>query len=626
MEIEVNKSGRSLRWTLVLVAAVVAVWWLLSLSPSRGPGDEPVSDVDLSLLVARVNERPRSIDRVVFDPSSKRISVTLVNDKRLTAHYPSDAAQVRFQALLERRGVDFASKAPSGGGLSRFWPILVWLVPMILLGALLLLGMRRAAAGQSQILGFGRSKAKRVRPDMPKVHFTDVAGANEAVEELRELEQFLASPRRFRALGARIPKGVLLHGPPGTGKTLLARAVAGEAGVPFFAISGSDFVEMFVGVGAARVRDLFTDAKAAAPAIVFIDELDAVGRHRGAGLGGGHDEREQTLNQLLVELDGFDVNENVIVIAGTNRPDILDPALLRPGRFDRQILVDRPDRLGRLRILEIHAKGKPLGREIDLDAIAAATPGMTGADLANLLNEAALLAGRRGKGVIEQSELDEGVLRVVAGPERKSRILSERERRTSAYHELGHALVGHFLEHAEKPQRISITRRGQALGYTIAFPAEDRLLTTRSELMDQLAMMLGGRASEEVVFDEITTGATNDLEQATQLATEMVTRLGMSDEFGPRVLRRDPGAPFLGREFQVAPEHSEKLARTIDEEVHRLIEEAHQRASDLIGEHLDDLHRLAEILIERETLDGNEFERLLAEPRKLAGTAGARPR
>ena len=384
--------------------------------------------------------------------------------------------------------------------------------------------------------------------------------------------------------------------------------------MPFFSISGSDFVEMFVGVGAARVRDLFEDAKSTAPAIVFIDELDAVGRHRGAGLGGGHDEREQTLNQLLVELDGFDPSENVIVIAGTNRPDILDPALLRPGRFDRQILVDRPDRVGRRQILAIHTKGKPLADGVDLDAMAAATPGLTGADLANVLNEAALLAARRRKRLIEQPELDEGILRVLAGPGRKSRILSERERTISAFHELGHALVGHFLEHAEKPQRISITRRGQALGYTIAFPAEDRFLTTRSELLDQLAMTLGGRAAEEIVFDEITTGATNDLEHATQLATEMVTRLGMSDELGPQVLRHDPSAPFLGREFQTAPEHSEKLARTIDDEVHRLIEEAHQRASDLIGKHLDELHRIAPILVERETIDGVEFERLLAGP------------
>ncbi|HXY17564.1 MAG TPA: ATP-dependent zinc metalloprotease FtsH, partial [Gaiellaceae bacterium] len=408
------------------------------------------------------------------------------------------------------------------------------------------------------------------------------------------------------------PKGVLLYGPPGTGKTLLARATAGEAGVPFFSISGSDFVEMFVGVGASRVRDLFEQAKQASPCIIFIDEIDAVGRHRGAGLGGGHDEREQTLNQLLVEMDGFELKDNIILIAATNRPDILDPALLRPGRFDRQIVVDRPDRKGRQQILEVHTKGKPIAKEIDLDVLAASTPGFTGADLANVINEAALLAARRGEKTIGQNELEEGIMRVIAGPEKKSRLFSEEERKITAYHEMGHALVGFYLKHTDEVHKISIVSRGQALGYTISLPAEDRYLTTKSALMDQMAMTLGGRAAEELVFHEVTTGAANDLEKVTHTAKQMIMRFGMSEKLGPRVLGRNHDLPFLGREMGSEPDYSDEIAREIDDEIRRVIEEAHDTAARVLREHMDELHKLSGLLIERETIDKDQFERLLA--------------
>ena len=500
---------------------------------------------------------------------------------------------------------------------------------MLLFGFWIFL-MNQVQGGGSKVMSFGKSRAKRMAPDSPKIGFKDVAGVDEAVEELQEIKEFLENPKKFQALGARIPKGVLLYGPPGTGKTLLARAVAGEAGVPFFSISGSDFVEMFVGVGASRVRDLFEQAKQAAPCIVFMDEIDAVGRHRGAGLGGGHDEREQTLNQLLVEMDGFELKDNIILIAATNRPDILDPALLRPGRFDRQIVVDRPDRNGRRKILEVHAKGKPLASEVDLDTLAAGTPGFTGADLANLVNEAALLAARRGKKVVEQEELEEGIMRVIAGPEKRTRLFSEEERKITAYHEMGHALVGHYLEHTDEVHKISIISRGQALGYTISLPREDRYLTTKSALMDQLAMTLGGRAAEELVFHEVTTGAANDLEKVTSTAKQMIMRFGMSEKLGPRVLGRNHDMPFLGREMGNEPDYSEEIAREIDDEIRRVIEEAHDRPrTRCCEEHMDELHQLSAILIERETIDKDQFERLLAgEPEDdvftRGGAAGAR--
>ena len=472
--------------------------------------------------------------------------------------------------------------------------------------------MNQVQGGGSKVMSFGKSRAKRMSPDSPKVTFKDVAGADEAVEELHEIKEFLENPKKFQALGARIPKGVLLYGPPGTGKTLLARAVAGEAGVPFFSISGSDFVEMFVGVGASRVRDLFEQAKQASPCIIFMDEIDAVGRHRGAGLGGGHDEREQTLNQLLVEMDGFEMKDNIILIAATNRPDILDPALLRPGRFDRQIVVDRPDRLGRRKILEVHSRGKPLSRDIDLDTLAAGTPGFTGADLSNLINESALLAARNGKKMIEQDELEEGIMRVIAGPEKKARLLSEKERKITAYHEMGHALVGHYLENTNPVHKITIVSRGQALGLTISLPTEDKYLTTKSTLMDELAMTLGGRAAEELVFHEVTTGAANDLERVTAVAKQMIMRFGMSEKLGPRVLGRAHELPFLGRDMGSEPDYSDEIAKEIDDEIRRVIEEGHASATTVLRAHMDELHRLSAILIERETIDKDQFERLLA--------------
>ncbi len=597
---------------LVVPVLVLAVFAFEFSASRRGAPAHKTTSIDLSQLIARVEAKPGSISRVVFDPGSLQASATLAGGNVLQANYPSDQSALGLQTLLERKKVDFAAQAPSHG--SALTAILVSLLPILLLAAIWIFVMRRmrgGGGGLSQMMSFGKHKASRLGPDLPKVGFKDVAGVDEAVEELQEIKEFLADPRRFQALGARIPKGVLLYGPPGTGKTLLARAVAGEAGVPFFSISGSDFVEMFVGVGASRVRDLFKEAKEAAPCIVFVDELDAVGRHRGAGIGGGNDEREQTLNQLLVEMDGFSVNQNIILIGATNRPDVLDPALLRPGRFDRQIVVDRPDRVGRRKILEVHVKGKPLDPEVDLDSLAASTPGLTGAELSNLINEAALLSARRGLRLIGQAELEEGVMRVIAGPERKTRVFSELERKITAYHEMGHALVGHFLEHTDPVHKISIVSRGQALGLTLSLPTEDRFLTSRSALMDQLAMILGGRAAEELVFDEITTGAANDLERATAMARQMVTRLGMSEKLGPRVFGSDPHQPFLGRELGAEPSYSEEMAQEIDEEMYRLIDEAHQRAAKVLLEHQAALHEIAAILIEHETIDKEQFERLL---------------
>jgi cell division protease FtsH len=459
---------------------------------------------------------------------------------------------------------------------------------------------------------FGRAKTRLASDSTAEVTFADVAGADEAVEELREVVEFLRDPQKFSRLGARIPRGVLLCGPPGTGKTLLARAVAGEAHVPFFTISGSDFVEMFVGVGASRVRDLFKQAASKSPAIVFVDEIDAVGRHRGTGVGGGHDEREQTLNQLLVEMDGFDASSGVILMAATNRPDVLDPALLRPGRFDRQVTVDAPDVTGRLAILQVHARGKPLDEGVALSVLARRTPGFTGADLANLLNEAALLAARRGRDVIVQRDLDDATDRVLAGPERLSRVMSVDERRTVAVHEAGHALVGHVLPYADEVHKISIVSRGVALGFTIMLPVEDRMLHSRSQLSDTLAMTLGGRTAEEVVFGEITTGAADDIERATRIARSMVTEFGMSEKLGlQRFVGRD-GEPFLGRDAARSAEHSDELAARIDEEIARILDEAHERARRVLEEHRDVLDNLAAKLLERETLSDEELATALA--------------
>jgi cell division protease FtsH len=489
--------------------------------------------------------------------------------------------------------------------------MLVGILPFILFLGFWLFLMNQMQGGGSRVMSFGKSRAKQMTVDSPKVTFKDVAGADEAVEELQEIKEFLENPKKFQTLGAKIPKGVLLFGPPGTGKTLLARAVAGEAGVPFFSISGSDFVEMFVGVGASRVRDLFEQAKQKSPCIIFIDEIDAVGRHRGAGMGGGHDEREQTLNQLLVEMDGFEASTNVILIAATNRPDVLDPALLRPGRFDRQIVVDRPDRSGREAILKVHAQGKPISKDIDLGALAGQTPGFTGADLANLINEAALLTARAGKKKVTMEELEEGIMRVIAGPEKKTRLLSEEERLITAYHEMGHALVGHFLPNCDPVHKISVISRGQALGYTISLPSEDKFLVTRASLNDTLAMTLGGRAAEELVFNEITTGASNDIEKVTATSKAMVMRYGMSEKLGPRALGHDQANPFLGRSFGAEADYSQEIAREIDDEIRRIIEDAHERARAVLLEHMDDLHRLSKLLLEHETIDRAQFLKLL---------------
>ena len=492
-----------------------------------------------------------------------------------------------------------------------FWELLVSFLPwLFLLGFMVFIFMQMQGGG-NRVMQFGKSKAKLVGKDQPKVTFEDVAGLEEAKEELEEIRDFLQNPDRYRQMGAKIPRGVLLFGPPGTGKTLLARAVAGEAGVPFMSISGSDFVEMFVGVGASRVRDLFEQAKQTAPAIVFIDEIDAVGRHRGAGLGGGHDEREQTLNQLLVELDGFEGNSGVIVMAATNRPDILDPALLRPGRFDRQIVVDAPDIDGRKAILEVHSKGKPLADELDLGVLARRTPGFTGADLANLINEAALLATRYRKKEIGMLELEEAIDRVIAGPERKSRVMTEEEKELIAFHETGHALVGYALPNSDPVHKVTIVARGRSLGHTLALPTHDKYLVRRSELVDQLAMLLGGRTAEEVIFADPTTGAANDIEKATEIARRMVMEYGMSDELGPMQYGKSGGEVFLGRDYARQQDYSDEVAAKVDEEVRRLIGKAHEEARSIIDRHRDAMERMVEALLENETVNRNEVAELL---------------
>ncbi|MBL6633365.1 MAG: ATP-dependent zinc metalloprotease FtsH [Thermoleophilia bacterium] len=547
------------------------------------------------------------VSAVTMQTKSQELDVTLKDGKTYVTGYPDNYGAEVTTAIDEAK-VPFVVE---GRGGSAWWGFLLTLAPFLLFFLFWIFLMNQMQGGGSKVMSFGKSKAKRMSVDQPKITFRDVAGAEEAVEELEEIKEFLENPKRFQSLGARIPKGVLLYGPPGTGKTLLARAVAGEAGVPFFSISGSDFVEMFVGVGASRVRDLFEQAKQNSPCIIFMDEIDAVGRHRGAGMGGGHDEREQTLNQLLVEMDGFEAKDNIILIAATNRPDILDPALLRPGRFDRQIMVDRPDRAGRAEILRVHTRGKPIAKDIDLDTLAGQTPGFTGADLANLVNESALLAARKGHKVIDAQELEEGILRVIAGPEKKTRLLSDKERVVTAYHEMGHAIVGHFLPNADPVHKISIVSRGQALGYTISMPAEDKFLTTRAQLEDTMAMTLGGRAAEEIVFAEITTGAANDLEKVTATAKQMTMRFGMSEKLGPRVLGHNHGAPFLGRDMHSEPDYSDDIARQIDAEIRRIIEDAYQRAKDILSEHRMDLENITQILLRRETIERDEFLRLL---------------
>jgi cell division protease FtsH len=493
-----------------------------------------------------------------------------------------------------------------------FISLLINLLPIAVLVVLLLLFMSQMQGGGSRVLNFGKSKAKLISKDTPKTTFADVAGSDEAVEELHEIKDFLQAPAKYQALGAKIPKGVLLYGPPGTGKTLLARAVAGEAGVPFYSISGSDFVEMFVGVGASRVRDLFEQAKANAPAIVFVDEIDAVGRHRGAGMGGGHDEREQTLNQLLVEMDGFDTKGGVILIAATNRPDILDPALLRPGRFDRQIAVDRPDMEGRKAILRVHAKGKPFTPDVDLDSVARRTPGFTGADLANVINESALLAARHDKRAITNDYLEEAIDRVIAGPERRTRVMSDHEKKVTAYHEGGHALVAWALPHSAPVHKVTILSRGRSLGHTLVLPTEDKYTQTRSEMIDTLAYALGGRAAEELVFHEPTTGAGNDIEKATALARSMITEYGMSAKLGAIKYGTGDGEPFLGRTMGHERDYSEKVAAEIDSEMRGLIEIAHDEAWEILVEYRDVLDNIVDELMEKETISQTDMARICA--------------
>ncbi len=598
----VNRFFRSALFPLIVIVLLVYL-----ASQTLIPRKDAQEKVSYSEFIQQIEAG--NVQEAKFTPTRNQLEGTLVGGDKVKVNYPNDLSAFAVEEKLEAENVPYDSK---GKGSSWWSSLLISLLPFALLIGFWIFLMNQVQGGGSKVMSFGKSRAKRMTPDSPKIGFKDVAGVDEAVEELHEIKEFLENPKKFQALGARIPKGVLLYGPPGTGKTLLARAVAGEAGVPFFSISGSDFVEMFVGVGASRVRDLFEQAKQSSPCIIFMDEIDAVGRHRGAGLGGGHDEREQTLNQLLVEMDGFEMKDNIILIAATNRPDILDPALLRPGRFDRQIVVDRPDRIGRRRILEVHSKGKPLAPEIDLDTLAAGTPGFTGADLANLINEAALLAARHGKKMIDQEELEEGIMRVIAGPEKKARLLGEKERKITAFHEMGHALVGFHLENTNPIHKITIVSRGQALGLTISLPTEDRYLTTRSALMDDLAMTLGGRAAEELVFHEVTTGAANDLEKVTATSKAMIMRYGMSEKLGPRVLGRDHTQPFLGREMGNEPDYSDEIAREIDDEIRRVIEEAHATAHRVLREHMDDLHKLSAILIERETIDKDQFERLLA--------------
>ncbi len=491
-------------------------------------------------------------------------------------------------------------------------PVLINFLPLVGLGLILLLMLRQAQSGNNQAMSFGRSRARLFTGDKPTVTFEDVAGVEEAKQELEEVVEFLSEPAKFTKLGARIPKGVLLMGAPGTGKTLLARAVAGEAGVPFFSISGSEFVEMFVGVGASRVRDLFDQAKRNSPCIVFVDEIDAVGRHRGAGLGGSHDEREQTLNQILVEMDGFDTDTRVIVIAASNRPDILDPALLRPGRFDRRVVLDRPDMNGRKAILEVHVRGKPLSSDVDLMALARQTPGFTGADIENLVNEAAILAARRNKKAIEMEDLQEAVERVIAGPERKSRLIGDDEKNIIAYHEAGHALAMHHLPKADPVHKVSIVSRGLALGYTLHLPEDDHYLRARGKFEDEIAGLLAGRASEELVFGDITTGAGNDLEQATKLARAMVTQYGMSEVLGPRTFGQKEELIFLGREISEQRDYGEEVAQQIDSEVKRIIDTAYQRTMSILKENRAKLEELARKLIDVETLEGPELEAMLA--------------
>jgi cell division protease FtsH len=600
---------RLFRGPLLLVIAAVVLFIIVLDFASSG---NSYKGTDTSKIVSLIEQGQVKSAQIV--DKNQTIQITTKSGQNLQASWVTGQG-VNLQEELQQQ----ANKGNLPQGYNVSIPksnVLLALLPTIFICAVIFIFffimMSQMQGGGSRVMNFGKSRAKLITKDTPKTTFADVAGADEAIEELQEIKEFLQNPAKFQAIGAKIPKGVLLYGPPGTGKTLLARAVAGEAGVPFYSISGSDFVEMFVGVGASRVRDLFEQAKANAPAIVFVDEIDAVGRHRGAGLGGGHDEREQTLNQMLVELDGFDTKGGVIVIAATNRPDILDPALLRPGRFDRQIVVAQPDLVGRKGILRVHSRGKPLAPDADLDIIARRTPGFTGADLANVINEGALLTARANGRLITMANLEEAIDRVMAGPQRKSAILSEAERKLIAYHEGGHALVGHAMPHADPVHKVTIIPRGRALGYTQALPTEDKFLTTRAEMLDQLAMLLGGRTAEELIFHEPTTGASNDIEKATAIARGMVTEYGMSERLGARKFGSGDSEPFLGREMGHSRDYSEEIASSIDEEIRRLIESAHDEAWEVLVEYRDVLDNLVLRLLEKETVARKEVLEIFA--------------
>ena len=608
-------------WIIVAIIAVT-VFGQITNAANR------YTEIKTSQALAAISQS--QVESAVLVDKSQKIRLILSGGNTIKG---STKVEASYVARQEPTLVDALTANPPAKGWSVEVPKQSFLTtffftfgPILIIGFLFFLMMSQAQGG-NRVFSFGKSRAKLQNNDVPQNTFADVAGADEAIAELEEIKDFLADPGKYALLGAKIPKGVLLYGPPGTGKTLLARAVAGEAKVPFYSISGSDFVEMFVGVGAARVRDLFTQAKANAPAIIFVDEIDAVGRQRGAGMGGGHDEREQTLNQLLVEMDGFEANGQVILIAATNRPDVLDPALLRPGRFDRQIPVERPDLKGREDILKVHAKDKPISKEIELIAYARRTPGFTGADLANVLNEAALLTAREGLKTISNSQLDEAIDRVMAGPQRKSRLMSEEERRVTAYHEAGHALVAHALPHTDPVHKITIMPRGRALGYTMVLPDDDKYSTTRNQLLDQLAYSLGGRAAEELIFHDPSTGASNDIEKATALARAMVTQYGMTEAIGAIKLGADSSAPFMGRDYGHQRDYSENLAAVVDAEIRKLIEKAHHEAYEILEANRTILDEMVLQLLEKETLNKEEiaeiFAKVTAWPKRPAWTGSA---
>ena len=593
---------------MLIVIALLAVFLVKVLAVGA---EKPREELPLSELISRV----RAGEILEIYVRRTNLEITTIHDEEMTSVI---GEHIDIVALLYREGIPLNDprfpilrfEEPAGVA---WYGVLIQFLPLILLGGLLFFLLRRAG-GPNQVMGFARSKARMFSGDKPTITFADVAGVTEAKEELQEVVEFLRNSEKFLAIGARIPRGVLLVGPPGTGKTLLSRAVAGEAGVPFFSISGSEFVEMFVGVGAARVRDLFEQAKRHAPCILFIDEIDAVGRHRGAGLGGGHDEREQTLNQILSEMDGFDTNTNVIVLAATNRPDILDPALLRPGRFDRRVVLDQPDINGRKAILEVHCKGKPLDSTVNIEVIAKQTPGFSGADLANLVNEAAILAARRGKKEISLLELEESIDRVMVGPERKSRLMSRKEKEITAYHEAGHALVARMLPNADPVHKISIIARGMIAGYTRQLPTEDRYLVTRSQFNDMLATLLGGHTAEEMIFNEMTTGSQNDIERATKIARKMVTEYGMSDKLGPRTFGKREELVFLGKEISEQRDYSDKVAEEIDAEIRAIIERAYNVAKDILTKNKDKLIQIAQLLIAKESIEGETLDALFDSP------------